>query len=58
MYYIDIVTDDVKYEHINRKILDGNFTKMALIITKGNFGSIDADFIDGNYRLITLFLPW
>ena len=33
----------MEYECITRTILDGNFMKMSLKITKGNYGAIDYD---------------
>ena len=36
-------TYEVEYEHINRTIIDGNFTNISLINSKGNYGAIDAD---------------
>ena len=33
----------MEYEKINRTICDGNVMKMSLIITKVNYGAIDAD---------------
>ena len=43
MNFLDGGTDDVQYEQNNRTIIDGNVTKMPLIISKGNLGDIDAD---------------
>ena len=39
--FIDYGTDDVKYEHINIKILSGNANNMPLFIYKDYFGAID-----------------
>ena len=41
MIFIDYGTDDVKYEHINIKILSGNANNMPLFIYKDYFGAID-----------------
>ena len=43
MNFLDGGTDDVEYEQVNRKTLDGTVTKMQLIISKVNLGDIDAD---------------
>ena len=36
--------DHVEYECINRTIIYGNVTNMYLIILKGKYGAIDADY--------------
>ena len=43
-YLLDDGTDNVKYECMNRNILDGNFMNVSLIITEGNYGDIYADY--------------
>ena len=43
MNFIYDGTYDIEYEHINRTIIDGDFTKMLLIICKGNFGAINSE---------------
>ena len=42
MNFIDGGIDTVEYEHINGKIIDDNVTKIVLVISKGNYGTIDA----------------
>ena len=44
MNLLDDGTDNVKYECMNRNILDGNFMNVSLIITEGNYGDIYADY--------------
>ena len=36
-------TDNVYYEFMNITIIEGNVMNVSLIITKGNYGAIDAD---------------
>ena len=42
MNCIDDGKDDVEYEHINRKKLDGNVKNMSLKISKVNYDTIDS----------------
>ena len=44
MNFLDIGTDNVEYEYINITIFDGNVMNISLIITKGNYGAIDAKY--------------
>ena len=43
MNFQDYGVDCVYYEFMNRTIIEGNFMNVSLIITKGNYGAIDAD---------------
>ena len=43
MNFIDDGIDDVEYKQINRTILDGNVTKMTLVISKVKFGTTDSE---------------
>ena len=44
MKFVDDGTDEEDYEHINRTNFDINVMKISLIITKGKYGAIDADY--------------
>ena len=43
MNFIDDGTDNVDYEKTSRTILDGSVTNMSLVVSKGDFGDIDAE---------------
>ena len=43
MNFLEYVTYEVEYEHINTTILCGTVINMTLIISKVNFGDIDDD---------------
>ena len=43
MNFRDYGTDNVYYEFMNINIIEGNVMNLSLIITKGNYSTIDAD---------------
>ena len=43
MNFIGDEKDDFEYEHINIRILNGNATKIMLILCKGIFGDTDSE---------------
>ena len=43
MNFVDDVTDEEDYEHINKTFIDGNVMNMSFIIMEGKCGDIDDD---------------
>ena len=58
MKFIYYGTDEVDHEHINGKILDGNFTNMSLIISKVIVVAIDSDNTSCHCYYIIIFYSY